>query len=89
MNFLYFASLKVIGLPFTLMDLLPIYNFVSSSLGYLENISSMRCADFLNANTFSLGSIQNHVRSPRLQSHQESRSVLEAESGSWWHILVF
>lgn len=85
MYFLYFASLKFIGLPFTLLDLLSMYNCVSSSLGHLENISSMSFANFPNANTFSLRKNQkSHLSSPPISSEKPKgiRKLIQAHGGT-------
>lgn len=34
------------------MDFLPIYDFATSHMGYLENIGSLTCVDFPNVDIF-------------------------------------
>lgn len=52
MNFLYSITLKLIGLSYILMDILPMHDFVTSCTDHLENTGLIRYAELANVAKF-------------------------------------
>ena len=60
-NFLYSATLKLIGLSCILNGCFTHARFVTSCVDHLENIGSIRYANLLNVDTFQHMNLKNYI----------------------------